>query len=148
MFLLQKCGERPAQAGSPPERNGNIECQIDIRSHEAVGSFFHAKIIAQPRLSRLTRIKPQRCYTVWMNSKPAMRFKRALTKGDLKAIQQRNPDSSDVRVLLWEVARLRALALRTHDYFRQGSSSTALILADSLRTMIEDEPVVKEQAKL
>ena len=58
-----------------------------------------------------------------------MRFKRALKKDDLKAIQDRNPDSPDVRALLWEVARLRALALRTHDYLRQGSSSTALILA-------------------
>lgn len=83
-----------------------------------------------------------------MNSTPAMRFKSALTKDDLKTIQDRNPDSADVRTLLWEVARLRALALRTHDYFRQGSSSTALILADSLRTMIEDEPVVNEQTKL
>ena len=83
-----------------------------------------------------------------MNSIPATRFKRALMKDDLKAIQDRNPDSPDVRALLWEVARLRALALRTHDYFRQGSSSTALILSDSLRTMVEDEPVVKEQTKL
>ena len=83
-----------------------------------------------------------------MNSNPAMRFKPALTKDDLKAIQDRNPDSPDVRALLWEVARLRALALRTHDHFRQGSSSTALILADSLRTQMEDEPVVKEQTKL
>jgi hypothetical protein len=83
-----------------------------------------------------------------MNSIPATRFKRALTKDDLKAIQDRNPDSPDMRALLWEVARLRALALRTHDYFRQGSSSTALILADTLRTMIEDEPVVKEQTRL
>jgi hypothetical protein len=72
-----------------------------------------------------------------------MRFKPALTKDDLKAIQDRNPDSPDVRALLWEVARLRA-----HDYFRQGSSSTALILADSLRTMLEDEPVIQEQSRL
>jgi hypothetical protein len=46
------------------------------------------------------------------------------------------------------VARLRALALRTNDYFRQGSPSTALILADSLRTMLEDEPVIQEQSRL
>ena len=77
-----------------------------------------------------------------------MRFKPALTKEDLTAIQERSADSPDVRALLWEVARLRALALRTYDYFRQGSSSTALILADSLRTQMEDEPVVKEQMKL
>ena len=83
-----------------------------------------------------------------MNSITAMRFKRALTKDDLKAIQDRNPDSPDVRALLWEVARLRALALRMHDYFHQGSSSTAPILADSLRTTLEDEPVIQEQAKL
>jgi len=46
------------------------------------------------------------------------------------------------------VARLRALALRTHDYFRQGSSSTALILADSLGAMLEDEPAIQKQSKL
>jgi hypothetical protein len=83
-----------------------------------------------------------------MNSNPAMRFKRALTKADLTAIQERNADSPDVRAMLWEVARLRALVLRTHDYFRQGSSSTSLILADSLRAMLEAEPVIQEQPKL
>lgn len=76
-----------------------------------------------------------------------MRFKPALTRDDLTAIQDHNPDSPDVRALLWEVARLRALALRAHDYFRQGSSSTSLILADSLRAMLEDEPVIQEQAR-
>jgi hypothetical protein len=83
-----------------------------------------------------------------MNSIPATRFKRALTKDNLKAIQDRDADSPDVRALLWEVVRLRALALRTHDYFRQGSSSTSLILAESLRTMLEAEPVIQEQPKL
>ena len=82
-----------------------------------------------------------------MNSNPAMRFKPALTKDDLTANQERSAESRDVRALLWEVARLRALALRTHDYFRQGSSSTALILAESLREMLEDEPVVQEQQR-
>jgi hypothetical protein len=77
-----------------------------------------------------------------------MRFKTALTKDDLKAIQDRNPDLPDLRALLWEVARLRSLALRTQDYFRQGSSSTALILADSLRAMLEDEPVIQDQSRL
>jgi hypothetical protein len=83
-----------------------------------------------------------------MNSNPAMRFKPALTRDDLTAIQERSAESPDVRTLLWEVARLRALALRTHDYFRQGSSSTSLILAESLRTMLEAEPVIQEQPKL
>jgi hypothetical protein len=44
-----------------------------------------------------------------------MRFKRALIKADLTAIQERDADSPDVRALLLEAARLRALALRTHD---------------------------------
>lgn len=76
-----------------------------------------------------------------------MRFKPALTKDDLRAIQDRNPDAPDVRALLWEVARLRALALRTHDYFRQGTSTTALVMAESLRGMLEAEPVIQEQPK-
>jgi hypothetical protein len=67
---------------------------------------------------------------------------------DLTTIQLRTADLADVRALLWEVARLRALALRTHDYFRQGSSSTALILAHSLRMMLADEPVIQEQSRL
>jgi hypothetical protein len=40
-----------------------------------------------------------------------MRFKRKLTRTELQAIQARN-DSEDVKTLLWEIARLRALALR------------------------------------
>jgi hypothetical protein len=77
-----------------------------------------------------------------------MRFKPVLTKDDLTAIQERSADAPDVRALLWGVARLRALALRTHDYFRQRSSSTSLILADSLRAMLETEPVIQEQSRL
>lgn len=34
-----------------------------------------------------------------------------LTKADLKAIQDRNPGSPDVRGLLWEIKRLRATIL-------------------------------------
>jgi len=83
-----------------------------------------------------------------MNSNPAVRFKRALTKADLTEIQERSVDSPDMRAVLWEVARLRALALQTHDYLRQGSSSTALILAESLYTMLEDEPMIQEQKTL
>jgi len=40
-----------------------------------------------------------------------MRFKRKLTRAELQAIQGRN-DSEDVKTLLWEIARLRAIALR------------------------------------
>jgi hypothetical protein len=68
---------------------------------------------------------------------------------DLATIQLRTADLANVRSLLWKVAWLRELALRTHDYFWQGSSSsTSLILANSLRTMLEAEPVIQEQPKL
>lgn len=77
-----------------------------------------------------------------------MRFKPALTKEDLQVIQERGADSPDVRALLWEVTRLRALALRTHDYFRQGTSTTAIVMGESLRALLEAEPVVQEQTKL
>lgn len=81
------------------------------------------------------------CYTRGM--------KDPLTRDDLLAIQGRNPDSADVRTLLWEIKRLRALALRTHDYFRQApGSSTAQMLAERARAELEAEPVVKEQPKL
>ena len=83
-----------------------------------------------------------------MNSTLATRFKRALMKADWRAIQDRNPDSHDVRALLYEVAQLRALALRTQDCFRQGASSTLLILAESRRALLQDEPVILEQGTL
>jgi hypothetical protein len=76
-------------------------------------------------------------------------MKDPLTRYDLRAIQGRNPESADVSTLLWEIKRLRALALRTHDYFRQApTSSTALMLAERLRAELDAEPVVMEQPRL
>lgn len=78
-----------------------------------------------------------------------MGFKPPLSKDTLREIQDRNPDSADVRALLWEVKRLRALVLRSHDYFRQShTSSTALMLAAALRRDLEEEPVVVEQPRI
>lgn len=72
-----------------------------------------------------------------------------LTRAELKAIQERRGDSADVVALLWEVFRLRALALRTHDYLRQerGTATTA-IMENALRRELDEEPVVTEQPKL
>lgn len=76
-------------------------------------------------------------------------MKDPLTREELQAIQDRSLDSADMRALLWEVFRLRALTLRTHDYFRQvPTSSTALMLAERLRDELDAEPVVREQPKL
>lgn len=76
-------------------------------------------------------------------------MKDPLTRDQLRAIQDRGRDSADVRALLWEVFRLRALALRTHDYLRQSpTSSTGRMLAERLQGELEEEPAVKEQPKL
>ena len=76
-------------------------------------------------------------------------MKDPLTREQLKAIQDRNRESADMRALLWEVFRLRALTLRTHDYFRQvPTSSTALVMFERLRGELDAEPVVREQPKL
>lgn len=83
-----------------------------------------------------------------MNSNSVRRSKPPLTRADLKAIQDRSADSPDARTLLWEVARLRTVVLRTHDYFRQGSSSTAGVLGEILQKDLEAEPVVNEQPRI
>jgi hypothetical protein len=76
-------------------------------------------------------------------------MKPPLPTAEIKAIQDRNSDSADVRALLWEIKRLRALTLRTHDYFRQSpTSSTARMLAERLQADLDAEPVVKEQPTL
>ncbi len=72
-----------------------------------------------------------------------------LTREQLEAIQARNPDSPDTRALLWEIKRLRAVVLKSHDYFRQAPmSSVARTMHESMVEQLENEPVVKEQPKL
>lgn len=76
-------------------------------------------------------------------------MKDPLTREQLTEIQDRNLDSADTRALLWEVKRLRALVLRTHDYFRLApTSSTAAMLLERLRGELDAEPVVREQPRL
>lgn len=78
-----------------------------------------------------------------------MRFKRKLTRAELQTIQARN-DSEDVKTLLWEVARLRALALRV-DQLQASLGNLAggpgLILS-ALRAELQDEPCITEQVRL
>ena len=79
-----------------------------------------------------------------------MRFKEPLTKLTLQEIQDRNPDSPDVRVLLWEVARLRSLVLYADQLQRMlttlpGPQGAVL---DTLRDRLKDEPCVREFPRL
>lgn len=70
-----------------------------------------------------------------------MRLKGPLARDYLKTIQDRNLDSADMRALLWEVKRLRALALYMDQLQRESSverrnyfdSSTALRANYALR---------------
>jgi hypothetical protein len=85
-----------------------------------------------------------------MNSGPHMRFKPALTRADLVAIQERNPESADVRTLLWEVKRFRALALYVDQLQRilgtlPGPQGDVL---QAIRAQLESEPCVKEFPRL
>lgn len=78
-----------------------------------------------------------------------MIMRQPLSIDDLRTIQDRNSDSPDVRALLWEVRRLRATVLRSHDYVRlDPGSSTAKMVVDGLRRTLDVEPVVLEQPKL
>jgi hypothetical protein len=78
-----------------------------------------------------------------------MRFKAKLTRAELQAIQARS-QSEDVTILLWEVARLRALALRV-DQLQASLGNLAggpgLILS-ALRSELKDEPCIVEQVRL
>jgi hypothetical protein len=85
-----------------------------------------------------------------MNSGPHMRFKPPLTRADLVAIQERNPESADVRALLWEVKRFRALALYVDQLQRilgtlPGPQGDVL---QAIRAQLESEPCVKEFPRL
>ena len=79
-----------------------------------------------------------------------MGFKPPLTRETLKDIQDRNPGSADVRALLWEVKRLRALALYVDQLQRMlgtlpGPQGTVL---ESIREQLKDEPCVLEFPRL
>lgn len=85
-----------------------------------------------------------------MNSYPQMRFKPPLSRADLVAIQERNPESADVRALLWEVKRFRALALYVDQLQRivgtlPGPQGDVL---QAIRAQIEEDPCVKEFPRL
>ena len=84
-----------------------------------------------------------------MPSKP--RFP-PLTSDQLRAIWQRAPIAA-VRLLLWEIHRLRALVLRANDFVRmatyykaeQRMDTTSRSLLEGLRESLKEEPVVKEE---
>lgn len=72
-----------------------------------------------------------------------------LTKADLHDIRVRS-DSPDVRTLLWEIHRLRGIALRADQLLKAlgpGGGAQGM-MADSLREELRDEPCIDEFPKL
>ncbi|HBI67801.1 MAG TPA: hypothetical protein DDZ22_01905 [Massilia sp.] len=79
-----------------------------------------------------------------------MGFKPPLTREQLVEIQDRNPGSADVRALLWEVKRMRALVLYADQLQRMlgtlpGPQGAIL---DTLREKLKGEPCVSEFPRL
>jgi hypothetical protein len=78
-----------------------------------------------------------------------MRHRPPLTKEQLRAIWEKNK-SPEVRELLWEIHRLRAVVLRADQLQRSLGNvggGTGIIL-QALRSTLQDEPCVKEFPKL
>ncbi|KQV78462.1 hypothetical protein ASD15_21865 [Massilia sp. Root351] len=62
----------------------------------------------------------------------------------LSEVRQRS-DSSDVRLLLWEIKRLRALVLRANQLLRcLDSGSGSLLIRDILGQELSGEPCIEE----
>jgi hypothetical protein len=79
-----------------------------------------------------------------------MAFKPPLSTEDLRRIQDRNRDSTDVLALLWEIKRIRASLLYADQLQRMLTTlpgPQGLIL-DTLREKLKDEPCVKEFPRL
>lgn len=79
-----------------------------------------------------------------------MPFKPPLTKEQLREIQDRNLDSADMRALLWEIARLRALVVRADQLQRSlgNVAGGAGIVLSAFRDEIKDEPCTREFPRL
>jgi predicted N-formylglutamate amidohydrolase len=78
-----------------------------------------------------------------------MPFKPPLSFDELKAIQDRNADNTDVRNLLWEIRRLHAVVLRADQLARSMPEASGAIgmIAEELRRQIKDDPAVLQAAQ-
>lgn len=79
-----------------------------------------------------------------------MGFREPISTEQLRMIQDRNLDSSDVRALLWEIKRMRATLLYADQLQRMLTTLPGpqnAILA-TLREKLKEEPCVKEFPRL
>ena len=79
-----------------------------------------------------------------------MGFKDPIPTDQLRVIQERNRDSADVRALLWEVKRLRAVVLYADQLQRMLTTLPGPqgAILDTLREKLRGEPCVKEFPRL
>jgi hypothetical protein len=79
-----------------------------------------------------------------------MRFKPPLNRDSLREIQDRNPESADVRALLWEIKRMRATLLYADQLQRMLTTLPGPqgAILDTLREKLKDEPCVTEFPRL
>lgn len=79
-----------------------------------------------------------------------MGFKEPLPTDQLREIQERNRDSADVRTLLWEIKRLRAVVLYADQLQRMLNTLPGPqgAILGTLRDKLKDEPCVKEFPRL
>jgi hypothetical protein len=76
------------------------------------------------------------------------RHRAPLTRETLHAIGERNRGNADIQALLWEIHRLRAIALRADQLLRSMPGSevgTLGMLVGALRRELDGEPAVLEQ---
>lgn len=75
-----------------------------------------------------------------------MPYRPPLTRAQLHEIQERNPDSPDVRALLWEIKRLRGIVLRADQVQRSlGDIGGAVgVMVHGLRHELQGEPCIDE----
>ncbi|MBY4898857.1 hypothetical protein [Cupriavidus sp. AU9028] len=78
------------------------------------------------------------------------RFRPPLTRGDMKAMYQRNR-TPEVRALLWEIARLHAIVRRAHQlaacfplYDRESNTSAFHIILNALRRELAGELCIED----
>jgi hypothetical protein len=76
-------------------------------------------------------------------------FRPKLTAAELREIGLRR-DPADIIKLLWEIKRLRAIALRAHQYqaTAMGNVGGSTLVLNALRRELEGEPAVAEQGSL
>lgn len=79
-----------------------------------------------------------------------MSFKLPLSTDQLRKIQESNLNSVDVRALLWEIKRLRAVVLYADQLQRMLTTLPGPqgAILDTLREKLKNEPCVKEFPRL